>query len=97
MLLTVKKQIEETAELKTPAYYKDWIGNFHFINEAGQLISTRKKMITIWDPQSGKAYTEEIETLLRNGNPCAKEDFEKAYKETIETIQAAVDGVVINS
>lgn len=37
MLLTVKKQIEETVEVKTTAYYRSMTGH-NFINETGELI-----------------------------------------------------------
>lgn len=89
MLLTVKKQIEETVELKTPAYYRDYIGNLHYINEDGQLVTVRNKMINMWEPESGSAYTEEIEALLSRGEPCSKEEFDKAYMETFDKLNRA--------
>ena len=92
MLLTVKKQIEETLEVKTPAYYKDYLGNHHYINEAGILVSVRRKSVTTWQPEDGKYYTEEIEGLLTNGKLCTKEEFDKAYCEMIEKIESAAFG-----
>jgi hypothetical protein len=65
MLLKIKKQIEETVEVKTPAYYKDFIGNPVHINETGELITVRNKMVNMWTPENGNSYTEEIEELLR--------------------------------
>jgi hypothetical protein len=97
MLLTVKKQIEETVELKTPAYYKDYIDNYHFINESGQIITVRRKMVNMWVPEDGKVYNEEIEDLLRRGEPCTKEEFEKAYAEVISKLDEAVEAEEINS
>lgn len=93
MLLTVKKQIEETVEVKTPAYYKDILGNHHFINEAGQVVTARRKMINMWDPDNGKVYTEEVETILRNGTPCTKEDFDKVYAEAKTSLDIAAGAV----
>lgn len=89
MLLKVKKQIEETVEFKTPAYYKDYIGNFHHVNEDGQLVSVRTTGVSMWEPNQGKYYTEEIETLLTRGAPCSKEDFDKAYIEVMSKFENA--------
>lgn len=93
MLLTVKKQIEETVELKTPAYYKDFIGTFHHINEAGQLISIRQRMISTWGPEDGRHYTEEIESLLGRGEPCTKDEFDKAYASVMAKLNIAAGAV----
>ena len=89
MLLTVKKQVEETVELKTPAYYKDYIGNYHFINDDGQLITVRTRMINVWSPEDGAHYKEAIEELLRRGEPCTQEEFDKAYMDVIEKFENA--------
>lgn len=78
-------------EVKTPAYYKDFIGNLHYINESGQLITVRNKMINMWELESGRAYTEEIETLLsRDAKPCTKEEFDNAYQQTMDRFKAAI-------
>lgn len=97
MLLTVKKQVEETVELKTPAYYRDWIGNPCYINEQGTITIVRKTMVCIWDNPNSEHYTEEIQKILSDGTPCTREEFEASYRAALETIQAAVDGVAINS
>jgi hypothetical protein len=96
MLLTVKKQVEETVEVKTPAYYKDSIGNPTYINESGQLITIRKNMVNMWDPKDGKVYTEAVEEMWK-GKPCTKEEFYKAYAEVIVNLNAAVGLMEINS
>jgi len=93
MLLTVKKQVEETVELKTPAYYKDYLGNHCYLNDAGILVVVRQRMINMWEPEHGKHYTEEIESLLATGVPCTKEEFDKAYAATSAKIEIAA-GVV---
>jgi hypothetical protein len=97
MLLTVKKQIEETVEFKSPAYYKDTIGNLHYINEAGQLTTVRRKMINMWEPEDGKIYNEAVEELWTWGTPCTKEEFDEAYTETLEKMNEAVGLVEVNS
>jgi hypothetical protein len=89
MLLTVKKQVEETVEFETPVYYKDWIGNFHHINETGQLTTVRQKMINMWEPEHTTHYTEAIEEILRRGEPCTKEEFEKAYLDVLKKFENA--------
>lgn len=89
MLLKVKKQIEETVEFKTPAYYKDFIGNHHYVNEEGQITTVRTKMVSMWEPSDGRHYTEEIEALLTRGEPCTKEEFDKAYIEVMMKFENA--------
>jgi hypothetical protein len=97
MLLKVKKEIEETVELKTPAYYKDYIGNPVYINKSGEVITVRNRMISIWTPEDGAHYTEEIEKVLQQGTPCSKDEFDKAYVETMDKLNVAVGMALINS
>jgi uncharacterized protein (DUF427 family) len=96
MLLKVKKQIEETLEVKTPCYYKGLTGYYH-INEAGQFIQVGDRMICQWSPTDGHHHTEQIERMLQYAKPCTKEEFDKAYAETMDRFNAAVGSVVINS
>ena len=93
MLLTIKKQIEETIEVKSPANYKDWLGQFHFINEASQLIIVRRNMINVWGLEDGKVHTEAIEELSRRGEPCTKEEFDNAYSAIIAKLDIAAGAV----
>lgn len=89
MLLTVKKQIEETLELKTPAYYKDIFGH-SLIKENGQLVVVKKSMIYAWDSTFGYTYTDEIARIVRECEPCEKEEFDKIYAEAIANFDNAV-------
>lgn len=95
MLLTVKKQIEETVEFKTPAYYKDICGHY-FINESGQLVTVRDRLVTVWEPEQ-MYYQSNIEQIMNDGEPCDRSEFDAAYNAVMQKIQAAVDGVEINS
>lgn len=95
MLLTVKKQIEETVELKTPAYYKDMCGH-HFINEAGQLITVRERQVTIWDPGQS-FYQSNLQQILNESEPCEQSEFDAAYNAAIQKIQLAVGVAEVNS
>lgn len=97
MLLTVKKQIEETVEVKTPAYYKNYLGNLHHINEIGQLTVVRKQMIHVWDADHGKTYTDAIAELIHEGQPCTKDEFDQAFTEAMGRLKAAVGLVEVNS
>lgn len=90
MLLKVKKQIEETMEVKTPAYYKDIIGNIHYINEEGRLITVRTKMVNIWEPKDGYTYNQQIESLANSAKSCTKEEFDKAYAEAISHFESVI-------
>lgn len=80
MLLTVKKQIEETLEVKTPAYYKDPYG-YYYINAEGQLVTIRDTMIAIWNPGT-HCYDDSIRDAIK-GKPSEKEEFELAYQKVI--------------
>lgn len=96
MLLTVKKQIEETLEVKTPCYYRSLTG-IHYINEGGQLVSVSMRMVSIWSPADGKYYNDDVERLVRDGKPCTKEEFEKKYNEAMAEMNAAVGLMEVNS
>lgn len=96
MLLTVNKQIEETLEVKTPCYYKSLSG-YHHINESGQLITVRDRIIFMWEPSQGRFYTEEVEKMVRDGESCTRQEFEKAYAEVAEKLGMAAGLVTVNS
>jgi hypothetical protein len=92
MLIEVQKKVTETVEFKTPAYYKTLSG-CSYINETGQLISVRDRMIFMWEPHQGKFYTDDIEELMRNGEPCTKEEYHKAFAEVSAKLALAADAV----
>ncbi len=92
MLLTVKKQIEDTMEVNTPCYYKDNTGHY-FINESGQLIVARQTMTYMWDSSYGHIYNEEIERVIRECTPCEKQEFDKKYSEVKLTLDIAAGAV----
>jgi len=88
MLLTVKKQVEETLEIKTPCYYKSPTG-YHHINDYGDLIQASERMINMWSPSDGKYLNEAIQQMLNYSKPCTKEEFDKAYAEAMAKMNAA--------
>jgi hypothetical protein len=94
MLLTVKKQIEETVELNTPACYKSFLG-YYFINESGTLVAVKKNMVYVWGQEYGYMYTEAIAEILRDGESCERSEFDNAYNGAIQNIQSAINAVVI--
>ena len=96
MLLTVKKQIEETVELNIPACYKSFLG-YYFINESGALVAVKKNMVYVWDQSYGHMYTEAISEILRDGEPCERSEFDNAFNGAMQNFQSAVNGVEINS
>lgn len=79
--------------MKTPAYYKDAIGNLHYLNEAGELTTVRRKMINIWQPDDGKTYNEAVYDLYLWGTECTQEEFDKAYGETMAKFNIAAGAV----
>lgn len=97
MLLTVKKQIEESVEVKTDAYYKDFIGTPCYINQVGTLIMVRPGMVSVWEKSESSHYASQVHDIVAKGTPCTRAEFETAYRAALETIRAAVNVVVINS
>jgi electron transfer flavoprotein alpha subunit len=93
MLIEVQKKVTETVEFKTPAYYKDYINNLHFINDAGQVITVRPRMINMWSAEDGNAYNEQIDDILQRSAPCTKEEFHNAYAEVSAKLALAADAV----
>jgi hypothetical protein len=93
MLIEVQKKVTETVELKTPAYYRDYIDNLHYINESGQIITVRRKMINMWSAEDGNAYNEQIDDILQRSTPCTKEEFHKAYAKVSAKLALAADAV----
>ena len=87
MLLTVKKQIEETLEVKTPAYYRSLTG-YHFINKSGQLTTINDRMISMWEPKDGKYYNDDVERIVSNGKPIEKEEFENRKAEFLAKVES---------
>jgi hypothetical protein len=96
MLLTVKKQIEETLEVKTPCYYRGLTG-FSHINEAGEFTQVSSRMINMWMPSDGKYHADQIENMLTYSKPCTKEEFDTAFVEAMDKMKVAVGLVEVNS
>ena len=92
MLLTVKKQIEETVEVKTPCYYKGLTG-YTYINEAGEVICVMDRMINMWSVSDGKHRDGEIERMLSNSKPCEKSEYDKKYAEVMAKLNIASGAV----
>jgi uncharacterized protein (DUF427 family) len=96
MLLTVKKQIEETVEVKTPCCYKGLTGYYH-INEANEVIQVSERMVSMWGQSHGHHQVEQIERMLKYSEPCTKEEFDKVYAEIMAKFNAAVGLTEVNS
>lgn len=92
MNITVQKKVEETLEVKTPCYYRGITG-LYFINESGQLISVNDRFISIWNQKDGRYYNEEIERIVRDGKPCTRDEFEKAFNKVMSEFGSATLGV----
>lgn len=89
MTITVQKQVEETLEVETPCYYKTLVGYQH-INEKGQIVTVYTSMVAVNEPSKDKHYTDDVQRMIKQGHPCKKEEFEKAYADAIENFDIAV-------
>lgn len=96
MLITVNKQVEETLEVNTPCYYRSLTGH-HYINEQGVLTTVSDRMISLWAPQDGKYYHEDVKRIVESAKPSTKCEFEKAYMDVVEKFESAIGMVAINS
>lgn len=97
MLLKIKKQVEETVEVKAPCYYKGMFGGYCYINESGQLIKVMSCTICIWDQADGIYYNSAVDDIIQNGTLVPKEEFEKHYAEVLSKLNTAAGMIEINS
>ena len=86
---------EMIIDVVAPAYLKSF-ATYGYVTEEGKLIQVSARLVAWWDLNKDCA-TYTVTDLLRDGQPCSAEEFETAYRATLETIQAAVDAVVVNS
>lgn len=84
MVITVKKQVQETVEVQTSTYYKDNYSH-HYINDKGILMTVRKTQITIWEPSSCM-YESNIQEVITKGELSDSEEFDNAYSVAMNTI-----------
>lgn len=64
MLIKVKKEVEETLEVKTPCWYVSKSGMFAHITKEGDLIKVGKGCIVLWDKENPltQGYIREVVT-----------------------------------
>lgn len=97
MLLTVKKQIGETLEVKTPAYYKTELLHKHYFLSDNHILVVSKSMVYCWKEDMGRSYHDEISYVLDNGQECTKEEFDVAFVEALGKMKAAAGLLEVNS
>lgn len=88
MVITVKKQVEETVEVNTSTYYKDNCSH-HYINDKGILLTVRKTQITVWEPTSCM-YNNSIQEVVMKAEPSDSEEFSNAYSVAMNSIGAVL-------
>lgn len=88
MVITVKKQVQETVEVQTSTYYKDNYSH-HYINDKGILMTVRKTQITVWEPTSCQ-YDNSIQEVITKADPSNQSEFDNAYAVAMNTISAVL-------
>lgn len=88
MVITVKKQVQETVEVQTSTYYKDNYSH-HYINDKGILLTVRENQITVWKPKSC-VYESSVQQVVLNAEPSNSDDFNNAYAAAMNGIGAAL-------
>lgn len=94
MLITVKKETEETIEIKTPCwYFTQSPDRWHFINENGDVTTVGKDVIMLWsagDPFSDSFRISQIKYILQVGHGCTESQFKEALDKELYRIQETV-------
>lgn len=93
MLLTVKKEVEETIEVKTPCWlYQKSPERWHFINENGDMTTVGNGVIIIWavDSDDGVIVQREIQRVIAISHSCIEADFKQALDRELYKIQETV-------
>lgn len=89
MLITVKKEVEETIEVRTPCWMADQSGRHYHITEAGDLIYVGNGLIVLWDKDSF-GIKEEIRKAFTVGHGCTEAQFKEALDKQLNNIQETV-------
>lgn len=95
MLITVKKEIEETMDVKAPCFLKSKFSDkYCHITEQGHLVIVNQGLVTVF--KYGERFTaENICTALKESEPCLAEEFKQVFNSEIIKLQAVVHGEMV--
>ena len=82
MLITVKKEVEETIEVKTPCWLTTHNGSYYHITAEGDLIHVANGLIVLWEKES-EATSEEIHKAVTTGYSCTEEKFKEVLDKQL--------------
>jgi 16S rRNA U1498 N3-methylase RsmE len=87
MLLTIKKEVEETVEVKTPCWLHNKVtGRYVHVNLDGDLVKIGDGIIVAYE-QSHHATKEEIKMALSGSELCSEKDFNSALRFQVSRIK----------
>jgi hypothetical protein len=82
MLLTIKKEVEETVEVKTPCWLVSSYGMYAHITETGDLIQVCKGYISLMDANDPSTQRK-IAEVSQKYNSCSEMQFKEALDKEL--------------
>ena len=94
MLLTVKKQVQvdETIEIKCPAYYKDCYGFYYHVTDNSKIIRLSHCLIVVWDLSD--KHSQSVLADMLKGEEIESTEFNEIFETTMESIKNLIPAVV---
>jgi len=86
MLLTVKKEIEETVEVKTPCWMVNGYGWYAHITEGGDLIQIYGGSISLMDA-SDPFTAKDIAKIASTYNSCTEAEFKEQLDKRLYKLE----------
>lgn len=94
MLITVKKEVAETIEIKTPCWlYQSSPERWYFINENGDMTTVGEGIIILHTSENeiARDFTkQEIERVFKSAHGCDESFFKEALDRELFKIQETV-------
>lgn len=86
MLITVKKEIEETVEVKTPCWLVNRFGFYAHITEGGDLIEVFGNTVVLKEA-SDPATQPAIANIMNNYNSCSEMEFKEQLDKRLYKLE----------
>jgi hypothetical protein len=81
MLLALKKEVEETIELNTPAWFVNKLGFYAHVTEGGDLIEVYGNTVTL--KEASPATEVAIAQIARDYYGCSEQQFKEALDKRL--------------
>lgn len=86
MLITVKKEVEETIELRTPCWLANKFGFYAHITEGGDLIEVFGNTVTLKEA-SEPATQSAISRIINDYHSCTEMEFKEALDKRLYKLE----------